>query len=46
MKTFHISPAHISIDDVCSIVENGTKIALSDESKNSYADAANISIPK
>ena len=33
MKTFHISPAHISIDDVCSIVENGTKIALSDESK-------------
>jgi len=29
----HISPAHISIQEVCSIVENGLKIALSEESK-------------
>ena len=33
MKTHHISPAHISIPEVCAIVENGTKIALSEESK-------------
>ncbi|MDE5683890.1 MAG: histidine ammonia-lyase [Muribaculaceae bacterium] len=33
MKTHHISPAHISIPEVCAIVENGTKIELSEESK-------------
>ncbi len=33
MKTHHISPAHISIPEVCAIVENGTRIELSEESK-------------
>ena len=33
MKIHHISPAHISIPEVCAIVENGTKISLSEESK-------------
>lgn len=33
MKTHIISPAHISVADVCSIIENGTKIALSKESE-------------
>lgn len=33
MKTHHISPAHISIPEVCAIVENGIRIELSEESK-------------
>ncbi len=33
MKIHHISPTHINIPEVCAIVENGTKISLSEESK-------------
>lgn len=33
MKVHHISPAHISISEVCSIIDNNFKIALSSESE-------------
>ena len=33
MNTFTISPAHITIDEVCHIVDNDIKIQLSDQSR-------------